>query len=482
MTLFEPWVGYMILLVYGALTFALTSYFAKGFGVGKEGFLLARRNIGLIAGSFGVAAAWLWTPGLFISSQQAYLLGMAGLFWFCVGNVTTLALFAWFAHRVRRAAPEGWTFSGFVRERYGSGVQSLYLIEMIILAVCGMALNLIAGSQMVNTLTGMPYWLVTILMVFIALLYSFNNGLKATVVTEIVKITVVWTGVFVLVPWVIAHAGGWDVVARGMAGRTGLHGAIWGTEAAWVVFATFGLAAVLGHLGGPWGDNSFWQRSFAIKSDRVLPAFVLASFIFGVIPIAMGLLGFVAAGAGLQIAIPQMTNVLTISHYLPTWTLVFFVFMILAGLVSVLDSQLSSISSMAGHDLHGMIYGGRGDNIRTARIGMVLLVLLGLAIANFPGVTLVHLFLFYAVTRATVWLPSMIVIVRPKWVNRSGMFWGLLAAYLPGQSMFLYGQYTNVGVLSLWGTITAILLSPVLVVSISALSKQTEKGAARASP
>ena len=71
-----------------------------------------------------------------------------------------------------------------------------------------------------------------------------------------------------------------------------------------------------------------------------------------------------------------------------------------------------------------------------------------------------------------MWLPSKLVILKSHWVTKTGMLWGISLAYLAGQSMFLYGQLNKVGLLSLAGTITAIVLSPVLVAAISSVTKK----------
>ena len=121
----------------------------------------------------------------FISAQQAYVNGLVGLFWFCLGNFLTLGAFAYFAKRIRNNEPKGFTFSGYLRERFSGRVQSLFVVEMMILATCAFAINLLAGSKTVETLTGVDYTLATFLMAGVAILYSFRTGLKATVVTEI---------------------------------------------------------------------------------------------------------------------------------------------------------------------------------------------------------------------------------------------------------------------------------------------------------
>ena len=477
--MFDPFVGLGILLVYGGFAYFMTQMFSRGYDDNKTSFLLARRELNTFQGSLSVAAAWLWAPGLFISAQQAYVNGLVGLFWFCLGNFLTLGAFAYFAKRIRDDKPDGFTFSSYLKDKFSGRVQTLFVVEMMLLATCAFAINLLAGSKTVATLTGLDYTVSTLLMAGVAILYSFRTGLKATVVTEIIKICVVWIGALVLVPWVISSAGGLSVVAAGLGGISGQGGAIFGTPFAWGIFTGFGMAAFLGHLGGPWGDNSFYQRAFAIKPKSIIPSFVTASFVFIVIPVMMGMLGFVAAGSGLEIpkSMVGVTNAITIGTFLPPVAALFFVFMVFAGLIAILDSQFASVANMTGHDIFNKFKGG--DEVKWARIGMVVLAAAGIIVANIPGMQLVYLFLFFAVLRAAVWLPSMISILKPDWVTEKGMFWGIALAATVGEVLFVAGKlgYSDTAFI---GTLIAIFGSPILTLGISYAEKTSNShGAAR---
>ena len=466
--LFSESTGFTILLVYGLVAFALTYWYSRGYADNKTSFLVARRELGTFQGSLSVAAAWLWAPGLFISTQQAYVNGLVGHFWFCLGNFLTLGFFAYFAHRLREQFPEGFTFSGFIKEKFSKRVQNIYIVEMIILATCAFAINLLAGSKTLEILTGIPFTYTAIAMALIALTYSFRTGLKATVVTEVFKIIIVWTGVILIVPAVVYVAGGWDTVVAGLGGARGDGASIIGTDRAWVVFATFGAAAFLGHLGGPWGDNSFYQRAFAIRKQSVFKSFIIAAFIFGIIPIMMGLLGYVAAGTGMEIPSNMVgtTNAIVIANFLPAWASIFFVF---PGLVAILDSQFSSVANMTGHDIYNK-YKTKVDDktvIKYARIGMVILAIAGFLITQIPGITLLYIFLFFATLRAAVWLPSLIAIVKPKLLTEQGMFYGISTAVVIGVPMFVYGKLYKSLPYTLSGTVIAIFGSAVLVLAIS---------------
>lgn len=478
--LFDSSAGYSILLFYGLFAFIMTYWYSRGYNDTKTSFLVARRELNTFQGSLSVAAAWLWAPGLFISAQQAYVNGLVGLFWFCLGNFLTLIAFAYFAKIIRTQEPNGFTFSSYLKTRFGPKLQWLFVTEMMILAICAFAINLIAGSSTVNTLTGINYTIATLLMAAIAILYSFRTGLKATVITEIIKITVVWVGALILVPWAIVSAGGWNVVIAGLGGVTGEGASIFGTAFAWGVFTGFGAAAFLGHMGGPWGDNSFYQRAFSIKEKSIIPSFVTASFVFITIPILMGLLGFLAAGSGLQIPgnLVGTTNAIVIGTFLPAWAAVIFIFMVFAGLVSILDSQFSSVANMTGHDLFNKFKNGSNDSdvINYARYGMIALAILGVAVANIPGITLVYLFVFFAILRAAVWLPSMIALMKPNWINESGMFWGIILAVIPGELLYVYGSlFGGSSSMTFLGTLIAVFGSPILTILLSKLFKNNSK-------
>ena len=82
--IFSQTTGLAMIALYAVFVFALTSWFARGYGVGKEAFLVANRNVGFWQGSMSVGASWIWAPGLFVAAQQGFNNGIAGVFWFSI--------------------------------------------------------------------------------------------------------------------------------------------------------------------------------------------------------------------------------------------------------------------------------------------------------------------------------------------------------------------------------------------------------------
>lgn len=475
--LFTPSTGGIVLATYAIIVFGLTWIFASGYATSKEGFFVARRELGPIQGAMSTGAAWMWAPGMFISAQQAYMNGLVGLFWFCIGNFLSLILFSWFAKRIRDKKPDGFTVSGYLKERFGRRVQVLFMVELCVLAICSFAINVLAGSKSVQVLTGMDYHTVSFILAAIALTYTLRGGLKASVITEMFKLSVLVVGLAILVPWAVSAAGGLHMVDLGLGGITGNGRDVFGTDFALGVFMGFGFATAIGHLGAPWGDNAFYQRAFAIRRDSVIKSFIGGAFIFIITPLLTGVLGFLAAGLGYDVPKELLgyVNVLTIGSLLPSWASLIFLFMLFAGLVSVLDSQLGSISNIFGHDIKNMINPHANDvtSIRYGRVGMLTLIAAGLTLANWPGMTLVTIFLFFGILRATVWFPLMFSLWNEKLITERGMFWGILLAYIFGFSTYVYGQNFGGGpTMVVTGTCLAVFGSGVLALLISQLDKR----------
>ena len=138
-----------------------------------------------LSGSLSIAAAWIWAPAFFVSSERGYLYGWQGLAWFIVPNVLCLLLFAPFADKVRRIFPAGVTLSGFMEMRYRSrAVGNVYRFQLGALAVFSTGVQLLAGGKVLSAVTGVPFWLMTFILSLIAFSYSQRAGIVSSVKTN----------------------------------------------------------------------------------------------------------------------------------------------------------------------------------------------------------------------------------------------------------------------------------------------------------
>lgn len=473
--LFSPFEGILLLIGYAAVVSAVVWFFSKYRGrSSKDHFLVADREVAMVPAALSIAATWIWAPALFVSAEKAYTQGWVGLFWFLVPNVACLMIFAFFAAKIRDIFPNGFTLSGYMRERYSKRVQNLYLFALAGLATCSFAVQLLAGGKIIATISGLPYFWVTVALAAIPVGYTMYSGLKGSVVSDFFQMVVIFGVGALIIPWAVSAGGGWGVVAQGLAGKTGTFTDLFSGDG-WNVFLTFGIPVTIGLLAGPFGDQSFWQRSFAIKKGSVKGAFILGALFFGIVPLSIAMLGFLAAGMGFQAGNVSQVNFEVVLKLLPGWVVIPFVYLLLSGLVSTLDSNLASISSLAGHDLHERANGSTKEwkndpkIMRYSRIAMVALVVCGIAIANIPGLTILYLFLLYGTLRASTFLPTVITLLKRE-VNEKGVFYGILTSMLIGLPIFAYGNLNKITPLIVVGSLFTVLASGTITLIASRIS------------
>lgn len=457
MTLLSRPEGLALLIVYGLACYALTRLGSLGRTTAtKTGYLVADRHIGWVPASLSIAATWIWAPALFVAAQQAYQHGWVGVFWFTVPNVGCLIVFAFVADRVRRDYPDGFTLSGLMRDRYGPRVQRLYLVTLGGLAVCSFAVQLLAGGLVVAALTGLPFAFVTITLAGMCLAYSWRSGIGASIVTDYLQMGLIAGVGLVLAPWVVMRAGLGTTLA-GLGGLSGDYDRLTSGPGL-AVFWGFGLSTTIGLLSGPFGDQSFWQRVWALREGHVKRSFLVGAGIFALVPLTMSLLGFTAAGARLSIDNLQLTNLAAVLEWLPGWTVIPFLAFLLSGLTSTLDSNLAAVSSMAGHDLTT----APEHVVRNAKRGMIALAVGGTLLANLPALTVVGLFIFYGTLRSATLLPTVLTLLGRRSPTEAGMVMGITAALAVGLPLSAFGNLTGTSWAIAGGSLAVLTISGAL--------------------
>ncbi len=398
-------------------------------------FLLAGARLPWQLSGFAIAATWTWAIAVFVAAEKAYLTGWVGLFWFAVPNILALAVFSFGAKRIREIAPVGFTLSGAMRDRFSPRVQHAYQLTLISLATASSAVQLLAGGLIASTLTGIDFTVITIALAGAAMLYTFRVGFGASVLSDLVNLVFILGFGGLISVWIVREAS-WTTLVDGLGGVSGQHTSLF-TGAGALVFLTFGINSVVTLLTGPWGDNNYWQFGWATEQRHVQKAFLFGAALFALIPVTMGIVGLTAAGAGLDVANTQLTNLAAILHWLPAWTVYPFLLYVLGVLITTIDSNYSVIAAFMGHDFSR----GRDDAnaVKRARLAIVGLTALSVGIANLPGITLIELWFFYGTFRIATFLPTVFALFTRR-PSEFGMFWGITAACAIGVPLSAYGN------------------------------------------
>ena len=304
-----------------------------------ERFCVGNRNAGWGVSALSIAATWIWAPALFTSTENAYTKGFAGLFWFLVPNVLCLIVFIPFAKKIRREMPEGITLSGYMHEKYGSeSVKNVYLFQLMALSALSTGVQLLAGSKILSMLTGIRFTVMTVIMAAIAFSYSQFSGIKASILTDAIQMVFMLAASIGFMIFGVKNGGGLETLLTGLRGVTGDAGCPF-SERGWEIFLGYGLPTTIGLISGPFGDQCFWQRAFCIRQNRIGRAFLLGALLFGIVPLSMGILGFIGAGMGYAAVDIGVINFELISTLFPSWAVIPFLFMIISGLLSTIDKS-----------------------------------------------------------------------------------------------------------------------------------------------
>lgn len=399
-------------VVFIILSFAAVMMFivrSKGGGsIVVDDYLLANRKLNWVSGALSIAVSWVWAPAIFIASLQAYTKGIAGAFWFIFPNILCFFIFAPFAVKLRRLIPEGYSFPDFICHRYKGNV----LLHICVLTIFfgyqlgAIIINSLAGAMLLNQVSGINIDVLIIVMPLIAIVYSIKTGLRASVKTDVFQMLFVLVVIFGLIPWVVSEAGGFNTLVSGIGGKSGEFGFFLNP----IIAFSFGIPMTLGLISGPFSDQMFFQRAFAVEGKDIGKTFILGGLLFGLVPLLLCLPGFIAAAdPSLVVDNPEMVAPIVIAKYLPHWALLLFVWMALCGLSSTLDSSFCAISSLGAIDIYRRYIrkdSSEEEMVRVTRTFMVMFTVIGVMIA-LTHPKLLWLFLAYGSLASAGFFPVL---------------------------------------------------------------------------
>lgn len=443
----------------------------------KEGFLLANREVGNLPAAVSLAASWIWVQALFISTGQAHLNGYVGLAFFTVANVLALIVFAPFAKRLNEKMPDGYTVSGYYRDRFSPRVQKATLFQYATHAIGGFAINVLVGAGLISLITGLPYFQVNLVLAAAAFAYTAWAGLKASIVTDWIMYGLVALCAAVVVPTSIDWAASFDWSAVNF---NGLNGVTFTNDPGLALLVSFGIPVSIILLTGPMTEQMYWARGLAVARNpkgNAMKVGLMAAAFFGIIPIAMGFLGFagatggVAVEGGIQEAGFGTLRAMIDANAAYAFLLIPYAVIALSGIMSTADSTLNSLGTLAGHD------GAMGKDDKTAlkrsRAMMAVVTVAVIGIVNIPAMDILWLWFFYGAIRVATWVPTMFALGRADHkVSERAMFWGMVCGFAVGPPQMIYGFISGNAIWQASGVVLALVVSSVILVALSSYDRR----------
>ena len=125
----------------------------------------------------------------------------------------------------------------------------------------------------------------TILLACIAISYSLFSGIKASMLTDAIQMVFMLVACSLFVIFGVRNTGTQGII-QGLSGISGDYTTLFSGKGV-EIFLAFGLPTTIGLLSGPFGDQSFWQRAFAVKKEKLGRAFLLGAVLFAVVPLSL---------------------------------------------------------------------------------------------------------------------------------------------------------------------------------------------------
>ncbi len=434
-----------ILGLFGLLMILLV-YFTSLKNETSENFLVANRDVSLFRGSLSIAVSWIWAPAIFICSLQSFTKGIPGIFWFTVPNILCFFVFAPFAVTIRNKFPKGYTFPEFIYKKFNGNKYAHISVLSFFVAyqLFSVIINSLAGGTLIHLVSGLEIKISIVMMSVIALTYSIISGLRASILTDMLQMLLILVLSCILIPMCLTKVGGFSAVLSGIGGQSGEFTNVLNP---WLAF-TMGVPMTLTLISGPFVDQMFFQRVFAVKKKDVAKTFVYGGLIFGIVPIVLSILGFIGADLVqrglLSVSDPQLVGPEVIAYLLPKGALFAFCFMAFAGLCSTIDSSFCGISSLISIDYYKCYIDTEASDkqlLKISRLAMLVMAVIGTAFALF-NLKLLWVWMIIGTIASTGIFPVVFSIVS-KTVSPYAITLSVALGLLIGLPVFVYANITE---------------------------------------
>jgi Na+/proline symporter len=430
--------------------------------ISLEDYLVSRNRVGtgmalatIVASAMG---AWI----LFSPPEVGATSGLAGIVGYCIGQATPAALFAFMGTRMRFLMPAGHSLNEYVLHRFGRAMYRLTLAIVVFYMFVYLAAELTAIAKAVELMAGVPLWLTALLVITAVFIYTLVGGLEATIFTDAIQFAVIVPLLLLSFGIAVYALGGWgnavapvrDVAPQllTLANGPGIK---------------FGATLVIAVISAEMFNQTNWQRIYACKSDTVVRRSFLGSFlvIWPMLFIA-GLLGILAMNFGFNDDRAFFSLIQALE--LPSWVSIAVLVLVLALVMSSLDSLLNGIASLFTTDLL-RIFPEKSTN------GILNLTRLITFIAGIPailiaarGYNVLYLFLLADLVCAGALFPVLFGLYSKRLTGQMAL-WSAIIAIGAGALFFPKPDFSGWNGLPFAGDLLVSFAAPIVVSAVLCL-------------
>lgn len=401
-------VGIMIASVYGISIIYRNS---------KLGFFVSNREAPWWQVGFSAAAGHMYMFSIVMTAAFATNLGWVATTWFLVGYITIISLYGYVGRQLLVKYPDGYTFSEFINYRYQNpALTKFYRILHLCAAVYMITANMTGFGMIAEYISkDFNYSILITVIAATALTYSLWGGIKASLRTDSIQMTMIFFVSVIFGSYAVYSAGGLGTVLSN-----------WHAAKPGVLFDTKymlepGLLIFLLILGSITADNGMFQKQFSIgDKNKIVKTYFFSAAVLFVVHIGLILLAASSFSLGITLQDPKLAGTQTIEHLIGYWGLVIFGVAILAKCSSSIDTAFNSAGSIVANDLLP-----NKDPIWASRLGMVATMIVAYCLAMLK-IDLLILIATFGVFRLLAVAPTLYALFVDNNINIKPVFWTII--------------------------------------------------------
>ena len=464
--------GYLLML----FSVALWTRQATG---SLSGFFLANKRLPAWVVAFSVNATgesgWL----LLGLTGMGYAVGVQAL-WVVLGEVIGIGL-AWglLARRIKRMSDESdsITVPDLLASRFNDPKNILRRISvLIILVMVGayVSAQMVATGKAFSSFTTMTYSTAVVFGAAIIIAYTFIGGYKAVAYTDLIQGMLMLAGLIFVPVVAISNLGGWDAMMTELASQDATLLSPWGPHgkgvAGWVAIVSF-LAIGIPFLGVPQLLVRFMsaKSEASLKTAGSISVLVLFAFTLGAVLTGM-------AGRALFPGLKDPETILPLlsTELFPEIVTGFLMVIVLAAIMSTVDSLLLLASSAIVRDYLQKIHGSDKSDLDLARYGKfatLVIGALGIAFALMESPLIFWFVLFAWSGLGAAFGPVLLCCFFYKGITLHGAAAGMLGGFLTSVSWVLLFKSETYG---LYEVIPGFIVGLLVIIGVSRLEQDPQ--------
>jgi len=319
------------------------------------------------------------------------LLGLTGMgyavgahaFWVVLGEVTGVSL-AWIliSRRLKRFADktDSITVPDVLAARFNDKFHVLRSISVLIILVMVMtyvAAQMVATGKAFDGFTDLNYTWGVVVGAVIIIAYTLFGGFKAVAWTDLIQGVLMLLGLIILPVVAINAGGGWDAVSSNLVSQDPGLLSPWGPDGK-SSLAIVGIISFVA-IGVPFiGVPQLMVRFMSARSEKSLvPAMTLSVIVILLFDVGAVLTGMAGRSLFPELADPESILPVLSNALLPEWMAGVMMVVVLAAIMSTVDSLLILASSTVVRDFMQKIRGSGLSEKALANRGKLLTLVIG---------------------------------------------------------------------------------------------------------